>query len=175
MGRALAHLKAIPLGGRLAAVCLALALALFASPSNAGAEEALLTLSNANAGNAAPVKWTRDDLAALPQKQVQTATEWTDGRPVFEGPLARDVIAGARGHGEKFVKAIAVNDYSVEIPLSDFEQYDVILALSMNGQELSLRDKGPIWIVYPRDQHEELQDPVFNSRWIWQLDRLVLR
>jgi hypothetical protein len=51
----------------------------------------------------------------------------------------------------------------------------VILALSMDGRELSLRDKGPIWIVYPRDDHKELHDPVFNSRWIWQLDRLELR
>jgi len=164
--------------GRLqaaACVAVALALAVFASSPDARAEEILLTLSNANVTSATPVKWTRDDLAALPQKQVQTATEWTDGRPVFEGPLARDVIAGAKGYAEKFVKAIAVNDYSVEIPLSDFEQYDVILALSMNGRELSLRDKGPIWIVYPRDSHPELHDPAFNSRWIWQLDRLVLQ
>jgi len=151
----------------------ALALAALAT-GGASADEVLLTLSNKNAPYVEPVRLTRADLVALPQAHIQTATEWTDGRPVFEGPLARDVVAGILGHGEKVVHAIAVNDYSVEIPLSDFEVYDVILALNMDGHELSLRDKGPIWIVYPRDQRKELQDPVFNSRWIWQLDRLEL-
>ncbi len=156
---------------------LALAAAVLSSAltSAAIAEEVLLTLSNENARESSPIEWTREDLTALPQRRIQTATEWTDGRPVFEGPLARDVVSRAAGHGERVANAVAVNDYSVEIPLKDFERYDVILALSVDGRELSLRDKGPIWIVYPRDQHEELQDPVFNSRWIWQLDRLVLR
>lgn len=161
--------------GRLAVARMALAVAFFALPLQANAQDVLLTLSNVNASDETAVTWTREELAALPQTRIQTATEWTDGRPVFEGPLARDVVATVRGHGERFVKAIAVNDYSVEIPMADLEQYDVILALTMDGRELSLRDKGPIWIVYPRDKYAELQDPAFNSRWIWQLDRLELQ
>ncbi len=163
------------LGGR-ARRALAVAGALAAlAPSGVVAEDVLLTISSESSDAAFSIAYTRSELTAMPQTQIQTATEWTDGRPVFEGPLARDVIAGVGAHGETVVNAIAVNDYSVEIPLSDFERYDVILALSMDGKELSLRDRGPIWIVYPRDNHEELHDPSFNSRWIWQLDRLELR
>lgn len=157
--------------GRRAVAILALVFATGA----AQAEEVILTVSNLHMGDGMAVKMTRSDLMNLPQVKLKTATEWTDGAPVFEGPLARDVIKNLEGHGEKVANAVAVNDYSVEIPLTDFQKYRVVLALSMNGRELSLRDKGPIWIVYPRDQHKELHDPVFNSRWIWQLDRLELR
>lgn len=157
------------------AVLAAMAAFLVLAPNSSAAHDVLLTLSSPHHAGVDPIALTRDDLAAMPQRKLRTATEWTDGRPTFEGPLARDVVAMMDGHGEKFVNAIAVNDYSVEIPLEDFRKYDVILALSMDGRELSLRDKGPIWIVYPRDDHKELHDPVFNSRWIWQLDRLELR
>lgn len=145
------------------------------APSASMADEVLLTISSKKPDSAFSIAYTRAELNAMPQKQIRTATEWTDGRPVFQGPLARDIIANVAGRGETIVNAIAINDYSVEIPLSDFERYDVILALTMDGRELSLRDRGPIWIVYPRDDHEELHDPAFNARWIWQLDRLELR
>ena len=36
-------------------------------------------------------------------------------------------------------------------------------------------DKGPFWIVYPRDQHEVLQDIRYDYRWVWQLDSLQVK
>ncbi len=163
------------LGAAIRACAAVIVLGAIVSPLDARAEDVLLTISSELSSSGGPIQLTRSELTTLPQVEVQTTTEWTDGRPVFEGPLARDVIERMPSNGEKVANAIALNDFSVEIPLSDFERYNVILALRMNGRELSLRDKGPIWIVYPRDEHNELLDPSFNSRWIWQLDRLQLR
>jgi len=47
--------------------------------------------------------------------------------------------------------------------------------MTMDGEPLSVRDKGPIWIVYPRDEFPELATPEVNSRWIWQLVTLDLQ
>ena len=58
--------------------------------------------------------------------------------------------------------------------LQDFTDYPVVLAMSMDGTPLTLRTKGPLWIVYPRDQYTELQSPEMNSRWIWQLRALEI-
>ena len=104
---------------------------------------------------------------------MRTSTIWTDGVKEFAGPLARDVLAmvGAKGSN---VVATALNDYKVTIPVSDFENYPVLLALSMDGQKLSRRDKGPMWIVYPRDEYPELASPETNTKWIWQLKELVV-
>jgi hypothetical protein len=119
----------------------------------------------------------RAQLEQLPLSRVTTGTEWTNGSSIFEGPLARDVLAMLQpdDNSSGIVTATAANDYSVKIPASDFLDYDVILAMTMDGERLTLRDKGPLWIVYPRDDHPELSNPLINSRWIWQLVALELK
>ncbi len=112
-------------------------------------------------------------LMTLPQREIRTTTAWTDGVQIFQGPLIRDVLKFVQADGSN-LRAIALNDYAITIPTSDFEKYDAILALLMNGEEMSVREKGPIWIVYPRDQHNELQSAEYNEKWIWQLNRIVV-
>lgn len=118
-----------------------------------------------------PVFFSVEDLAALKQHKIATHTSVTDGAQVFIGPLMRDVLAKA-GLEAKTIMAIALNEYEIAIPTSDFERFDVIAALSMNDVPLTPRDKGPVWIVYPRDDHLELQDIRYDYRWVWQLIRI---
>lgn len=93
---------------------------------------------------------------------------------VFKGVLARTALerVGAKG---SVVMASVLNDYTVEIPIEDFLNYDVLLATEMNGEEMLVRDKGPIWIVYPRDQEPALQDRKLHDRWVWQLKSLQVQ
>lgn len=173
--------KAILLAGRVFAFCAVLMTlttsATFAASSlSAPAGAPLLTvtggIASANAG--AEAIFDRAMLMALPQHEVRTTTEWTDGVKRFEGPLLRDVLAQVGAEG-RVALATAINDYSVEIPLQEAHDYPVILAMRMDGEELTLRTKGPLWIVYPRDDYRELQNPEMNSRWIWQLRSLEIR
>lgn len=143
-----------------------LATAVFANPSTYDPQDHILTLSGAIAEN--EVALTRTDFLEFPQHQIVTTTSVTDGPRTFEGFLIRDLLEAHEADGEVVV-ARALNDYQIEIPLSDFERFDVIGALSMDGVPLRPRDKGPIWIVYPRDDHPELQDIRYDTRWVWQL------
>ena len=106
--------------------------------------------------------------------ELVTSTPWTDGRPTFRGVRARDVMqaVGARG---TTVTGVALNDYRLEIPISDFETYPVLLAFAMNNVALTARDKGPLWIVYPRDRFEELRTPATREKSIWQLHRFEVK
>ncbi|WP_377046978.1 molybdopterin-dependent oxidoreductase [Roseibium salinum] len=98
----------------------------------------------------------------------------TDGPQHFEGFLMRDLLelVGAKG---EIATAHALNDYVIDIPMSDFERFDVLVAMKMNGRRLTARDKGPLWIVYPRDDVGELQDIRYDYRWVWQLDSLTVQ
>ncbi len=145
------------------------ALMLWLAVGTAQADAPVLTLTGAI--DSAPVTLTRSDLKALPQHELRTSTTVTDGQPLFEGFLMRDLLA-AHGANGTTVTATALNDYWIEIPLADFEKFDVIGALYMDGAALTPRDKGPVWIVYPRDAHRALQDIRYDMRWVWQLDRL---
>ena len=41
--------------------------------------------------------------------------------------------------------------------------------------DLTARDKGPIWIVYPRDDIPELRNPRMDANWIWQLAKIEVK
>lgn len=118
--------------------------------------------------------FTLAELKALGITTLSTTTAWTDGTRVFEGVLARAVIDAVGPTTSDQVTALALNDYQADIPISDFIDYDVILAWSMDGQMLSRRDKGPLWVVYPRDTAPVLSEERYEHRWVWQLNRLIL-
>ena len=141
-------------------------------PRAAWAQEAMLTLVNAMEGT--EIVLSEAEVMALPQAAIDTENEFVNGMTRFEGPLGRDVLA-LLGAGGSTVVLTAVNDYAVEVPVEDFEKYDVVFAMSADGQAFSRRDKGPIWVVYPMSDHAELRDPVYNARLIWQLVKVELK
>jgi len=139
------------------------------------AADELLIISNATDPAQVEVRFSEADLLALPQVTIRTRTEFTDGVVEFVGPLARDAVAFIETGTATTVHLVAANDYAIDIPLSDLTDYDVILAMQANGERFSIRDKGPIWLMYPLDDHAELQDPMYNNRLIWQLTHIELR
>lgn len=132
--------------------------------------EIILTVSGriSNTNGAGVANFDRTMLESLGMHTLHTTTTWTDGVKRFDGVLARDLLDLVGAEGQSVV-ATALNDYVVRIPAADFKEFDVLLAMQMDGQQLLTRDKGPIWIVYPRDEHPELQDPRYDHRWVWQL------
>jgi len=124
-------------------------------------------------GTEMSTEFTREDLQAVGITSVYTGNDYVDGLVEFEGPLMRDLMMAVGGQKAKIARLSAVNDYTVEVDVEEFFNYNVIIALRQNGEALSLRDKGPIWLIYPMSDHVELQEPAFNSRLIWQLDRVV--
>lgn len=114
------------------------------------------------------------DLAALerlPQGRIVTTTDWTDGERSFQGVLLRDLLAAVGAEGG-VIKARSRTNYVVDIPMSDARRYDMLIATHMDGEPLQPRNKGPLWLVYPRDGHRELRDPLYNSRWVSSLVEL---
>ncbi len=119
-------------------------------------------------------EFDRDMLETLGTAEISTTTAWTDGPQHFEGVLLRSVLERVGAAGTT-ITGIALNDYRAPIPFEDAARYDVLLAGVMNGTELQVRDRGPLWVVYPRDTHAELQDPQYNDRWVWQLRELQVQ
>lgn len=114
-------------------------------------------------------------LMQLPQRRIVTTTAWTDGERTFDGVLLQDVLDLIGAGSASMLTAHALNDYSIDIPASDASQFGVLLALRMDGKPMSRREKGPIWIVYPRDSEPRIQDERYDSRWVWQLDSIEVR
>ena len=122
-----------------------------------------------NAGG--QVDFDMGQLAALPQHSFTTRTPWDKDARKFSGPLLRDVLVAAGAHGET-LQAIALNDYKVSIPVADARQYDVIIASAVDGQAMRVRDRGPLFIVYPYDTDAQLRRDMYFARSAWQLRRI---
>lgn len=113
-------------------------------------------------------------LEALPQRTYRVTTPWYLRSVTFRGPLLRDVLAAADASGTH-IEAVAVNDYTADIPFEDAEAYDVIIALRMDGKPMSLRDKGSLFVAYPYDRlPPEMLQRAFE-RSVWQLDGLRVK
>jgi hypothetical protein len=114
-----------------------------------------------------------DMLAALPQHSFTTSTPWYKEPKKFTGPLLRDVLAAAGAQG-KTLRAVAINDYKAELPFEDSQRYNVVVARLMDDKPMPVRDKGPLFIIYPFDTDEVLRSERFYSRAAWQLKRLEI-
>jgi hypothetical protein len=105
---------------------------------------------------------------------LATTTTWTEGTVTFEGVLARKVMAAAAAKGSE-AEAVALNDYKARIPLADFERRDVLLALRQDGKPMRIRDKGPIWIIYPMEPGTDSHSLETRGKMVWQLKELRIR
>jgi hypothetical protein len=138
-----------------------------AFPGTAAAQTAL-TLQN----GAEILELTMEQIQALKQHTIVTANEFTNGPVSYTGPLARDVLEQLALDSVDTVRFTAANDYYIDVPTEELHRYDVVLALEADGQRLSRRDKGPLWLMYPISDNPELAGPVYNARLIWQVVRV---
>jgi hypothetical protein len=166
---------------RLQTLCAALVLALAAwlpGPARAAplpepAGRVILDITGAigSMNGAGAARFDMAMIDALPQRETVTVTPWYDGPQTFSGPLLRDILAAVGATGTT-LRVVAINDYAVEIPVSDAAAHPVILASRHGGRPMSVRDKGPLFIVYPFDEVPALFNEVYFARSAWQVRRI---
>lgn len=164
------------MGALMGAGLLIVASLAMAAPLEPPADKPMLVVSGkigvTNKDGAAA--FDRDMLEHLGMVTVETATPWYQGAQRFEGvPLAKlmDVV---KASGEKLV-VVALNDYSAELPIEDVKAHNVIIALKRNGEYMPVRDKGPLFVIYPFDSNPELKSQKFYSRSVWQVARIEVK
>ncbi len=144
-------------------------------PASAQDEPTLLTIE-ITAPDEAPgaiVTLTRSELEALPPVTFTTRTNWTNGPMTFTG-VALTTLLDRFDVTEGEIELIAINAYSVILPVDDPTNDGATLAYLMNGNPMTPRGKGPIWMVYNYDADRRYRTETVFSRSIWQLDRIII-
>ncbi len=140
-------------------------------------ERPVLTISGKIGASNTPNGSARLDMKmieALPQHSFTTRTPWYDKPIKFTGPLLADVLKLVKAEGQT-IGATAINDYRITIPASDASQHGVIMARLIDDQPIPVREKGPLFIVYPFDNSATLRSSVYYERSIWQLKALDIQ
>lgn len=134
-----------------------------------------ISATQAGAAEGEPIiELDRAGLEQLPWQSVEGFSAWTEGKQRFEGVLLRDLLDYVGVEGQD-IRAIALNDYAANLPVSDAYAFDVLLVMRIDGADLRVRDKGPIWIVYPEPQPAEVHTSPHNEKMVWQLATLEIR
>ena len=154
---------------RLAGVAAVALLIAFANPAAAG--DTILAVTGKVTGG--EINLTLAEIEAMGTARIVTTTPWHDGRTTFEGvPMARFLEAvGAHGT-TAYVEAL--NDFSIDIPLSDLIRFEAIMAFKTDGNYMDIADKGPLFIVFPYDDMEEVRNALFYARSVWQIHSIEI-
>lgn len=148
-----------------------LVLAAIALPGTAGAAgEPTLELTG-DVAPPAPRRLTRSAVEALGQEDLVTSTAWTRGPQRFAGVRLERLLdaVGARG---RVLRAVALNDYAVSMPLPEVLDAEPFVATRLDGSPMPVRNRGPFWIVFPWSRRPDLDTARVRQWSVWQLARI---
>jgi len=155
---------------RTLGLCLALTWAATWQPADAPDAAELIIMA---ADGTRLASLDRADMAALPQTAFPSHTIWTEGPQHFEGVSLATLLA-RHGITARRVDLVAVNDYTVTLPAEAIGPVYPVVAHARNGAPMSLRGKGPFWLVYDYDSNPRFRSETVYMRSIWQLDRITV-
>lgn len=147
--------------------------------SQSAQTDVVLTVSGLLADSAdqqGSVTFSIDTLRALPAQNFTTSTIWTEGQHDFTGVSLSALLASLppAETPARALSAVAENNYAVSIPLPATNDPYPIVAYEMDHAPMSLRNKGPLWIVYPYDSDRKYQTETTYSQSVWQLVKIEL-
>lgn len=128
-------------------------------------------ISQRNAGDNA--EFDAEMLDALPLTQFATASPWHANPVTYAGPSLKSILNAVGAQG-KVLRMIAMNKYETTVPFDDAAELGPVLARRADGKELTIRQKGPLLMIYPFDSKPKLKSDIYYSRSIWQLQKIVV-
>ena len=117
------------------------------------------------------------DLEQLKQLRSDTftlQTRWDDSAHEYHGPLLSAVLEHVGAQGSS-ISLTALNDYAIDLDAAYINKYQPILAWQTDGKTMSIRDKGPLWLLLPHDKYPELNAEIHTGRMIWQLTHIEIK
>ncbi|HGW5148973.1 TPA: oxidoreductase [Pseudomonas aeruginosa] len=149
--------------------CLGLPLAQAAEPVPLGGRP-IVTLQRSGG---APVRLTLSDLEALPSETLEAQLPG-EANARWQGVRISLLLRHLDLAPPKRLRVLALNDYSAIIPYSDLDSYQPILAYRRNGAYMAIRERGPLFIIYPMARYPELRNQVYYNRTVWQVSSITL-
>lgn len=115
------------------------------------------------------------DFLKLRETKLTTATAWTP-KSEFVGPELSTVLAAAGVPSTaKEMRFYAIDAYEITIPISDIARYRPVMAHTQNGKRLEIATRGPVFLVYPRDQYPELLAIKGQAQFVWMVCKIDVR
>jgi hypothetical protein len=121
----------------------------------------------ANNGDAIEMDLPMIEAAGLVDYKVKDPFENTDA--TFRGPLMSSLLDLWKvPQDATTLHMVALNDYSVDVPIAEVRKYPVVFALKQDGEYMPVASRGPAMLVFPYNDFE-FNQALYNDYWIWQI------
>jgi len=119
-------------------------------------------------------RFDREMLKAIEWGAIKTHTNWHDGLQLFEGPAGRAFVEalGLEEDTNKTFRITALNGYEADVPVRDFFETGLILAMKRDGTIMTVRNKGPLFIIYPYDDNPDYNTDDYHIRSVWHIKKI---
>lgn len=119
--------------------------------------------------------FSEQDFLKLDTVKLVTATAWTP-KSEFIGPELSTVLAAAGvAPNATEMRFYAIDAYEITIPISDITKYRPVMAHTQDGERLKIPTRGPVFLVYPRDQYPELTAIKGQAQFVWMVCKIIVR
>lgn len=140
-------------------------------------ERAILTVTGrvgaTNSGDS--IKMDAAGVEAAGQVDYTVEDPFLKTEVTYRGPLVADLLDLWQADPEATTLHItALNDYSIDVPISMMREYPVLLALQADGEYMAVEDRGPAMLVFPYDDFN-FERPATDALWIWQIATIEVR
>lgn len=93
----------------------------------------------------------------------------------YTGVLMRDLLALWQvAEDAQTLSLVALNDYVIEIPISEFRTYPILFAMQADGVYMEPEFQGPAMLVYPLDAYT-FDVARVKRNWIWQIKSIEIK
>lgn len=113
-------------------------------------------------------------LESLPRTEISTENPWEHGRVTYQGVLLSDLLKLVKADG-KTLTISALNDYRADLSIEDAQRYRIILAYQREGVDIPVRDKGPLFVVFPFSDQPDLATEARYAQSVWQVNRITVK
>lgn len=113
--------------------------------------------------------YTLSRIEALGLRQLVTSTFWSNKPLNFSGVLLSDLLEDAGLGGVQQIRVAALDGYHAIIPENDWRVWEVLVATRQDKKPITIREKGPLRIVYPKDIGGAVAETDMRVRWVWAM------
>ncbi|WP_165313495.1 oxidoreductase [Vibrio ziniensis] len=128
--------------------------------------------------NQEPIVMSMNQLkSVLPVTAFTTHTPWSDNdQPIsLTGFTMLDLLNYIKAKNVASVSFIALNDYSSSTSIDDLKRYKPIVAYSLDGEPMRVRDKGPFWFIYDMSTYPQTDSPGYHTQMVWQIKEISIK
>lgn len=118
------------------------------------------------------------NLDSMPQQKLVTALPsglGIIGKNEWAGVSLKYIVENLGATKDSVIELAALNDYVISIPMKSIDSYNPVLAARLNGNTISVRNKGPLILIYPFDKYREINTALYQDYTIWMIHEIRVK